>query len=111
MSEIATLINILEAIEVSEDGLALFLDKALNNALSEASAATDRYGKTSTITLKISVEKEEHGKVAISATMDKKIAKGLTTPVKLYLDRKRNLSFENPTQPRLNGFDNESMRN
>lgn len=112
MSDIATIKDILSAIEVSEDGKAQFLDTALTSALSEAASATDKYGKDSSITITISVESLEHNKVAISAKIAKKVAKGVTTPVGLYLNRKKELSFENPYQPKLSGFDDdETMRN
>ena len=111
MPDIATIKDILAAIEVSEDGKAQFLDSALTSALSEAASATDKYGKDSTITITISVEALEHNKVAISAKIVKKTAKGVVTPVALYLNRKKELSFENPYQPRLSGFDDETMSN
>lgn len=109
--EIAKISDVLAAIEVSEDGHNDFLDKVLTSALSEASAMTDKYGEASTITITIKVESEEHNKVAISAKIAKKIAKGVVTPVKMYLTRKRELSFENPVQPRLGFEDYENTRN
>lgn len=111
MPDIVTIKDILSAIEVSEDGKNEFLDTALTTALSEAASLTDKYGEVSTITITIKVESEEHNKVAISAKIAKKIAKGVVTPVKLYLNRKKELSFENPVQPRLDGFDYENARN
>jgi len=102
--------EIIEAIEVSEGGRAMFLNDAMTNALNVAIEATDRYGKESTVTVTFSVKKEEHHKVALSAKVNTKAAKGVPTPIKLYTNQKGEPFFENPFQSNFN-FENDEISN
>ncbi len=109
--DIATVDEILKTIQVNEGGYYESLNDAINKALSEAATLTDKYSKSSTLTLTLTVEPAQRGEVNISAKLGKKVAKGETLPIKLFLTRSKELSFENPVQPRLGFEDHENTRN
>ena len=98
-------IDIISGIEVSQGGRAMFLQEALNTVIAEACNATERYGKKSELKLTIKVDKLEHNRVSISAILDAKIAKGLTTPIKVHTNAKGELFLEDPLQPTLSGME------
>lgn len=103
--------EIVSNIEVSRNGRATWLNDALDTAIREAHTATEQYGKESTITLTIAVKKQEQGRAEVTAKLAEKLAKGVTTGVTIYRNVQGELFFENPYQPKLDGFDNEGLSN
>jgi len=103
--------EIVSNIEVSRNGRAQWLNDALDVAISEAHTATEQYGKESVLTLTISVKKQEQGKAEVTAKLAEKMAKGVTTGVTIYRNAKGETFFEDPYQPKLDGFDGDDNVN
>lgn len=103
--------EIISNIEVSRNGRAFFLNEALDSAVADATSATEQYGKESTVTITISVKKLEEGKAVIAAKVNEKLAKGATTGISIYRNKKGELFLEDPYQPNLPNFEGEELSN